>query len=353
MPRSELTLVLGSQAWTNWTSYEVEAEFTTPTDGWRVEASSPTAAQISSLTPGSVVMLLLGQSVLLQGRMDGIELRRTRSAGTVVTLSGRDLAGQLVDCCPPTSWSWRNITLKALAEKALQDLGIPASVSADTGALQVLDRAKSEVGETYWQVLDRYARRARLLVWMTPAGVLRIGRPNYSSTPVARLVNGATPGTSRYTNIEETLHVNNISQRFSSIQVLGQSAGSDSLFGSSVAHLRGQASDAELTAAGLTRPLVLDAGGLKSSAEAKARAEWEVSSRRYHGRSLQYVVGGHGPSVSTPWALDSMVEVVDELAGANEAWWLSGYRMLRDEQRGTRTALTLRPANSLLPEVGP
>lgn len=353
MPRSELTLVIGTSAWANWASYEVTAQFETPSDGWRVEASSPTAAQVASLPPGAVVMLLLGQTTVLRGRMDRVELRRTRSAGTTIALSGRDLAGQLVDCCPPASWSWTNLSLSALANKALQELGIPATVDASAEASTPIKRVKAEPGETYWQVLDRYARQARLMLWMTPAGVLRIGRPNYTSTPVARLVLGATAGTANFTTVEESVYVNDFTQRFSTVTVLGQCAGTDGLFGTSAAHLKGQASDADLVAAGLARSLLLDVGGLRSSSAAKARAEWEVSSRRYHGLSLEYVVAGHGPSASVPWQLDTMVDVVDELAGVSDPWWLSGYRMLRDSQSGSRTALTLRPANSLLPEVGP
>lgn len=353
MPSSEITLVVGQYAWANWVSYEVAAQFETPADGWRVEARSPRASQISELQLGSVVQLMLGNTPVLRGRLDRVELRRSRSGGTTISLSGRDLAGQLVDCTPPISWAWKNLTLAALAQKALTELGIPATVEAHADAQQPQKYLKAEAGETYWQVLDRYARRARLMVWMTPAGVLRIGRPNYSSEPVAWLVLGATPETAGFTTVQESIYVDDVSQRFSSITVLGQAAGTDSLFGSSVAHVKGSASDADISALGIYRPLVLDLGNLRSSAEAKRRAEWEISSRRYQGRSLEYVVAGHGPSVQHPWSLDTMVTVRDELAGIREAWWLAGYRMIRDQQQGTRTALSLRPPNSLLPAVGP
>lgn len=350
MPGEEVILVVGDQAWANWASYEVSAQFETPADGWKVEARNPSSTQLAELSTTSVVLLLVGSTVLLQGRIDRKELRRTRS-GTIVTLSGRDLAGQLVDCTPPASWAWRNVTLAALTEKALADLGITATVLAHTDAKSALKWAKAEVGETYWQVLQRYARKARLMLWMTPDGVLHLGRPDYTSDPVAKLVLGVSADLRQETNVEESLYVDDASGRYTEITVLGQARGTELLFGSG-AHLKGVATDSDLVARGLVRPLVLDDGDLRSTSEAMQRASWEVSNRRFQGESLEYVVPGHGPARGVPWALNTMVSVRDELASINGVWWLAGYRIMRDAQRGSRSVLSLRPPNLLLPEVG-
>jgi len=349
--RSEILLVVGTSAWANWTSYEVSAQFETPSDGWRVEARNPTSTQLAELLPGVAVVLMIGSTTVLQGRLDRRELRRTRDGGTVVTLSGRDLAGQLVDCSPPTSWAWRNVSLATLAEKALADLGLTATVAAHADAQRSLAWAKSEPGESYWQVIERYARKARLMPWTTPSGELRLDRPDYTSSPVASLVNAITAPRKRDTNVLESVYVDDISSRYSTITVLGQAKGTDSLFGASAAHLRGEATDSVLADRGLARNLVMDDGDLRSSSEATQRAEWEISHRRYQGESLEYVVQGHGPTADEVWQLDTMVDVYDELAQISASWWLAGYRLLRDRRLGTRSALTLRPPNSLLPPV--
>jgi len=350
MPSSQaITLVVGSSAWRNWTSYEVAAQFETPADSWRIEVRAPSSAQLAQLQLGAVVILMVERSTVLRGRLDRRELRRTTKGGTVVVLSGRDLAGQLVDCTTPTSWAWRNISLAGLAAKAVSELGLAVTVDAHSDAQVVLPWVKAEQGETYWQVLERYARKARLMPWMSPAGALRIGRPDYTSTPVASLINAISPAKKNQTNVLEALFVDDITQRFSSVTVLGQSKGSDSMFGGNAAHLRGEAVDADLAALGVARPLVMDDGDLRSSREARDRAEWEVSHRIYQGRSLEYVVAGHGPTPSSTWRLDTMVNVYDELAAIEGPWWVAGYRLLRDGSAGSRTALTLRPPNALLP----
>ncbi len=352
MPSSqEIVLVAGTSAWRNWTSYEVSSQFETPADGWRVEVRSPSSAQLQQLQLATVVTLMLGSNRALRGRLDRKELRRTRSGGTVVVLSGRDMAAQMVDSTPPSSWSFRNISLSALAVKAMQALGISATVNPHSDALQVLDWVKAEPGETYWQVLERYARKARLMLWMTPRGILHIDRPDYTSTPVASLVNASSDAKREQTNVEEALYSSDITHRFSSVTVLGQSKGSSSLFGSTAAHIKGEADDDELAELGVVRTLVLDDGDLRSKAEATARAEWEVSHRRYQGQSLEYVVAGHGPTPTSLWRLNTMVNVYDELAEIDGPWWLAGYRLLRDGRAGSRTALTLKPPNSLLPAV--
>ncbi len=350
MPSSaEITLVVAGDAWRNWTSYEVSAQFETPADGWHVEARNPSSSQLAAIETGTVIILMVGSSVVLKGRLDRKELRRTTSGGTVVGLSGRDLAGQLVDCSTPTSWTFRNVSVATLATKALAALGITAVVQAHADAQVPMKWAAAEPGESYWQVIERYARKARLLPWMTPAGVLRIDRPDYTSAPVARLVNAASSTWRQDGNVLESVYVDDVTGRYTEVTVLGQGKGSDTLFGGSVAHLRGVATDTDLAARGLVRPLVLDDGDIRSSSEATARAEWEISHRRYQGRSLEYVVSGHGPSLQEVWSLDSMVQVHDELAGISDTWWLAGYRLLRDTRHGTRTALTLRPPNALLP----
>lgn len=339
-----ITVVLGGYAWGNWTSYELESSFTTPADTWSVELANPPAAQLDVLAPGAPVEILVGNEVVLSGQLDQRELRRSRG-GTTLRLSGRDLAAPLVDSMPPQGKAWKRASLTDLAHAALLDVGLADWVEADAAADEQREVLKVEVGETWWNVLERLAKKARLMVWMTPDGTLKLGRPTYTGTPVAELTHGTTG-----TNVLELSHTSDIVSRFSEVTVLGQCAGSDGVSGTRAAHLKGTAADDGVAALGLVRRLVLDDGEIRSSAEALARAQWEVSSRQYQSERVEALVAGQGPTATTVWKPDTLVTLRDDLWGLTGTWWLEARRLTRSAE-GTRSLLTLRRPDLLLPAV--
>lgn len=344
-------VVVGAFAWQNWASYEIEADYTTPADAWTVEVRNPSAAQIAAVTTGSVVQVLVANRVALKGFLERRSFRRSRGGGTALSLSGRDLAGPLTDCAPPASWTWRNLSLAAVAQKALTELGILATISAAAEAQAPRPIIKTEPGETYWQLIERHARKLRLLPWMSPDGVLHIDRPDYTSAPVATLTLGRVGSLGAETNVLEAAYTEDMTGRFSDVTVVGQLAGTDQVFGAGAAHLSGTAQDAGVVLKGLYRPTLVDDGELRSSQEATARAQWEVSNRQFHAEVLEYVVPGHGPTTKTLWTPNTQVAVRDEYTGLSGVWWIAGRRLLRDRSAGTRTSLTLRRPNTLLPAV--
>lgn len=345
MPSSPvpISVVIGGVTWVNWTRYELDADFVSPADAWSVEAANPTAAQIASLVTGASVQVLVGGVPVLTGLLERKAIRRSPD-GTVISISGRDLAAPLVDCCPSPGWGATSLSLEGVAAAAITELGIVATLSVVPEAQVPRPHLRPEPGETWWALLDRLARKARLMVWMTPAGTLSIGRPDYLSPPVGALV--FTPGAR--CNVKEGIYTEDLSGRFSAVTVVGQTAGSDFSGGGSVS---GTAQDAELVARGLHRPTVVDDGEVASSAEARDRAAWEISHRAFASKTLQYTVVGHGPSEGVLWAPNQQVTVEDDIvAGGRGTWWISGRRLLRDAG-GTRTVLTLHPPNLLLPAV--
>lgn len=224
--RPIVTLVVGASAWTNWTSYELDAQFSTPADGWSVAVENPTSSQWQSLQTATTISLLVGDQVALVGWLERKEVKRSTS-GTVVSLSGRDISAPLTDCGPGPTWSAKNTSLLAIASAATAALGVTATVAGVPDANATIAIAKAEAGESWWQILDRYAKKARLMVWMTPDGTLRIGRPDYTSAPVASLVH-ALRG---QTTVLDLGYSDDITQRFTQITVVGQAKGSDSTYG--------------------------------------------------------------------------------------------------------------------------
>ena len=225
-------------------------------------------------------------------------------------------------------------------------LGVSAEVAAHADAKKALKLVKAQPGESFWALLQREAAKHQLLPTVTPDGGLVLGKPDYTSAPVATLHMGGPDA-----DVLSASYTATLSGRFSHVLVTGQAAGDAFSDG---AKLKGSAQDKELIGMGLYRPAVVDAGGdLRGHAEANARAAWEVSYRAYQGEVLEVEVVGHGPGTGKVWAPNTQVNVVDDVMGLSGLWWLSGRRLTRDRTQGTRAALTLHRPGTLLPPVAP
>lgn len=343
----DVAITVAGGSWESWSSYELTSDFLVPADGWVVEGFAPSSLNLAAITLGLPVIVSVGGAPVMHGVIESIDTSHTEQ-GLRLTLGGRDLVGGLVDCSPGMLWSWRSMSLAAVAQQACAELGLAIVVQADAEAQVPLNYIKADPGETYWSVLQRTARRLRMMLWLTPAGVLRIGRPDYLSPPVATLVHNPELGQS---NVKEFRRSQSLADRFTQVTVVGQTAGGDALFGATAAQLTGVAVDPQLAALGIVRTTTIDPGDVESMKEAEARARWEISRRNFDGETLELVVAGHGPLPSVLWEPDQLVTIVDAVAGASGLWWISKRRFLRDAAEGTRTALTLHPPNLLLPAV--
>lgn len=340
---AEVTLVVGGKAYGNWTRYQIERDFFSPADGWSVELGDPTDAQVDAVAEGETVTLMLGNKVLLRGWVETRSLSSDRG-GDRLTLAGRDLAAPLVDCSVPVSWVRTTTSLKGLAEAMVRDLGLSMTVTAEaTEATEALKSARPEVGESYWELLDREAKRLELMVWVDVDG-LHLGRPDYESQPVGelrRLTSGPGREANNVLRAEVAWRTN---VRRSPVWIYGQADSDDDVKKSATA------TDPVLTAAGLKRPLVLWDGGIKSTKAAGRRAEREVAERAAQGIELHYTVPGHADASGAAWTPNTVVLVNDQRAGVSGKYWLSTVALARS-RAGTTSELSLRPLYNTL--VGP
>lgn len=340
--RPDLRLCVGSAAFTNWTRAEVESDILTPADGWSLEVCNPTRAQLDALVLGASTSLFVNGELAISGPLEAVE-RRQSAQGLTVALSGRDWTSPLVDCAPP-SWSWQKLSLKAAAEKAIAELGVPLVVQAVTEATTPLSLVRVEPGETFWACLDRYARRLGLMIWTSSRdALLYLGRPDSSSTAVALLQHGGSGA-----NVLSLTVSDRLQGRFSQITVLGQTKGADSFYGDGPAKLKGVALDPEITS---YRPTVIDEGELSGSKAATARASWEVNRRRYEAVRLDAEVVGVGPKHGELWQPNTMVELHDPILGRSGSWWIAGTRLRVTAEAGVTTSLELRVPGLLAAEV--
>lgn len=344
----EVTAIVGSSAYQNWTAYTVDLDFLTPTDAFTLTVANPTPSQVSAVGEGTSITLMIGGDIILKGWVDEKRYQGSR-AGDLMTLAGRDAVSPLVDCHAPLTWSWKDIPLSKLASLALSELGVTLAVDAAAEAEEPISWVHAEPGETYWDILEREAKRTSLMLWSTP-GCLHIGRPTYSGTLVGQLRRMVTQPFNASNNVKSAEITWKVSNRRSPITVTGQSSGSDSLYGTGASRLSGQALDSGLVELGLWRPCQLHDAGVRSTRAAKDRASWEVSRRRGETWVARYSVSGHRPSADGVWEIDTLVDLADERVGINGPKWISGVRFQKS-RAGTETTLTLREIDSILPPV--
>lgn len=338
-----LRLILGGKTWSNWTRVGLTADYTTPADGWSLEVRAPKPEQLAQLQDGSAVVIMADELIALSGFMDGKVVSEDKH-GVTVTLTGRDLAAPLVDCSPGKR-TWSKLTLKALANKWVEELGLhQVSVQAQGDALVARDH-KAQPGETYWGALTRICKRLRLMPWMSPGGVLHLGRPDYDSKPVGHLVQGE--------NVLGWSYSSNLAGRYSDVTVHGtlKTSGSSLFPTSSKGAISELAQDDVLKAQGVYRPRHMEVSSLSSRQEARDRAAWEVSKRAFDGTSLTVQLQGWGPRDGELWRPNSLVDVSFPQINLSGPLWISGVQLRQDREGASQASLTLREPHLLLPEV--
>lgn len=339
-----LSVVVGGTVYTNWTSWSVDRNLLEPADAWTLTVADPTPAQLGAVTEGEVVTLRARDQVLVRGYVDQRVFAGGRE-GDQLTISGRSLAAPLVDCGPLPSWSWKGVTLARLAELALTELGVGLSVVAGVAeASEAIAWVKPEPGETFWALLGRFAKRARLMIWDEPERLV-LSRPTYGGASVGEL--RWWPDQPR-TNVLRGEVTWKVSVRRNPIVVIGQRRGSDSLFGGDATLVNGVA-DPVLGALGLNRPIVLTDSGLESNAAAQRRATTELSRRAGEALMASYTVPGLGPTPKTLWTPDTLVDVSDRRADLQDQYWIAAVHM-EGGRDGARSTLSLRELGAILPE---
>ena len=314
---NDITINVGGQAITGWSGFEVDSNLFTPAD-----AFSLTVERIDRelIRPGLTCTLeLLGRRVLT-GVIDDVSVRGSRSAVSM-SVTGRDRAALLVDASARPEWSWSSITLVRMLKLVADHVQLGATVTASTAKFSSV---KAELGESCWQFLERYARRAGVLIWLDPDGTLRADVPTYRGAAVATL---------RVGDVLDYELTESTADRYSEVNVLGQYDSSEETY-----EVRGSWKDADYP---FFKPLWMTDSEVESNAMARTRARYEGERRKWEAFKLRYSVRGveHQSGLWTP---GNLVEVDDQRLGVKETMLVASRKFVHGRQTGLTTQLELR-----------
>jgi len=352
-----VSIVVGKYQLANWISYEIDGNILTPSDAFTMRVGLPDPDHLEVVTAGAHCSIYVNQKLGMKGVIDEVELEYSKSnSSNALAITGRDLAAYLVDCSAPLD-GYDQITLKELARKICSPWSIPVRAAAeanreieveesDAFGFGTLPRTQPEPGETCWEFLARYAKDQGLFMWMSPDGALIISKPNDTQKPLYSLRHFLRERENQRNNVLRGRIVRATAERYSHVTVKAQTQGDDYSFGEEAAQIEATATDEELTARGIYRPLILADYDISTIEQAQRRAVQEVRLRRAKGLKAVYTVPGHGDG-SNIYQYDQTVEVHDELADLNGIFYILGRRLKRDRTGGTRTVLTLAEKGTL------
>jgi prophage tail gpP-like protein len=189
-----ISLRLGDTEFTEMLSAEITRDLEEISGGFRVDgldmartaAALPgwwkPAAQRKAVRPGERVTLALDGEVVLVGWLDRVEVNYGANKLSM-TLFGRDVTGDLVDCAaaPNGPAEYLNLTLTELCTRICQPFGITVTADVDVGA--PFPKFGIEPAETAMSAIEKACRQRAVLAVSDGVGGLLLTRGGKGKAP--------------------------------------------------------------------------------------------------------------------------------------------------------------------------
>lgn len=376
--RDDVQIVLGGISYGNWTDVEIDSDILTPADSFSLTACVPARDapgikpvvsrrdMFNALRAGATCEVYIGNDKQMVGFIDKPRYSGDRQRARI-QLSGRDKGGYLVDS-EANAILAENFTVETLVEKLLDPSfkirDVIDSNEANRDLLLGKDdkrRLQSEApvpsaekprkstkidpGRSIASIIDEHTRRLDLTWWMTAAGELFIGKPNYNQQVAYEFVLAdAGNKDAKRNNVESWSFEEDIADRYSEIRVNGSGFGvKGDTFDTQKAAPRftATATDSELVQRGIVRQLIIPDYDITSQQEAQKRADYEMGRRKFLSTSISLTVPGFRQG-DRLYAIDTLASVRIDEAGIDGTYYVSQRQFIVDRSK-KRTRLTLRP----------
>ena len=258
-----------------------------------------------------------------------------------LSFSGRDKAAALVDSSVLIErWSFRNASVLHLAAAVCDPLGIRVSVQPGLVLPKAPAKTVINPGDTGFQVIERAAQAAGVLVVSDGAGGLVITRAG--AARATSLIEGQ--------NIKEASVDYDGTSRFARYIVGTQIAGTDRASGIAT-RIQGEATDQ-----GVRRPervlLIRPEAGVTAD-YARRRADWEARIRAAKAGTVSVTVCGWQQPSGALWPVNALVSIRSPSLGLDGDLLISQVEYSIDDGGGEVTKLSLVRPDAFTPEPTP
>lgn len=216
-----IRLVIGGFEVNTWDNASIDSAIDTPADSWSFSLFSEDDLDLpASVKAGAKVQAYYGNELILTSVADAVDEACDRS-GYGLKISGRDLAGQLIDCSVPI-FNGRQVNLEQLLNQYVLsgDLGKLFSKFRIQNNSWLKNKISVEPGESLWDAISKAAMVTGQHVWLEPDGTLVIGDPFATPYQVKQPLFLMRSGDGN--NVLEARYAEDISGVYSDIKILSQ-----------------------------------------------------------------------------------------------------------------------------------
>ncbi len=293
---AELRLLVNGRSYGGWKGVRVKRSIESLAGSFDLEASDRWGGQDQPwpIAEEDACRVELDGVVVLDGFVD----RRSLTLGEAARLSGRDRAAALVDNSAILEhWTFRNAGVLELARKVAEPFGVAVSLQPGLALPPPQRKIVVSPGDTPYQVIQRAAAPAGVLVVSDGAGGITITRAGArrAATP---LVEGQ--------NVLAASIEYDATERFRTYVVATQVAGTDTAFAGAT-RIRATAIDEGVRRA--DRVLMIRPETGMTTELARQRADWEARIRAARAEAVSVVVQGWKQPGGELWPLGGIYHV--------------------------------------------
>lgn len=340
MSTPQVHLLSGGKRYGGWSAVRITRSIEAMCGSFSLDVFDRWATQQNPwpLREGDNCSVQVGDETVITGTIDARELGF--GGGASATVTGRDATRNVVDCaCDLTVWEFANVDVLAFAKKLCAPYGVPVSLQAGLSLARIAVPKKLSIdpGDTAGTAIENVCRVAGLLpvsdghggLVLTRAGA---GRCTSSLEEGVNLISGRA-------HYDRT-------QRHHKVVVLGTKAGTESDWGTHLLSIRGSATDDNIEASRVTyvRP-----EGSVGTAQAKARAQWEVAVRAARGDTFSVTVQGWQQADGSLWPLNHLVHLRSPKLEVDTDLLICGVTLSLSVEGGSTTVLDLKRAAAFTP----
>lgn len=228
MPDKKVRLLIAGFEINTWDMASIDSAIDTPADAWSFSLFDEQDHVLpKTVRKGAKVQLYYGNELLLTSVADQVQEKVDRS-GYALSISGRDLAGQLIDCSVPI-FNGRQMTLDELINKYVMggDLkGLFKGTNIQNNSW-LKNKVSVEPGENIWDAIVKAAAVTGQHVWLEPDSTLSIGDPFAHAYKVATSLRLNKPDDTN--NVLDAEYTEDTSNEYSEIKLLGQDGNAQNL----------------------------------------------------------------------------------------------------------------------------
>lgn len=355
---------------TQFLSYNFNSNLMVPVDSWSFNFAAPDDKSpfTDRVKEGDICLLIANSETVATGLIDMIEVETDGDFGEKISVTGRDLMGQLEDQDAISfdsrpMWS-NNYTVKQAAEALFHNTRIAGLELRDAPARAYL--FATEPSEKKLSALQRFLEPLNCVAWMGPSGKMIIGRPNMSQKPLGTLILSRARRTSNVLSMRATRSATQIGNIIVPIWS-GQETVIDRVTPEGVL-FNAAAGPARLRKLGHRVPKTVvvsspqgaspqELSGINALAVAggsnilQAYAKRQIARENQKELIVQAVVPGHFNDIGTPFQVDQVYKIEYDRAGVDEAMYLFSVDWQASEESGQKTVLTFCRLGTIVSDV--